>query len=219
MTTDTFAKQTALSLEIDGRRITVGGMAKGSGMIAPNMATMLAVITTDAPLTSEACDAALRHAVAFTFNRVTVDMDTSTNDMCVLLASGAAGGDDIEPWRSRVRSRQGGDPRRRRRARADDRARRRGRHQARHRHGRQVPRQPQTPRRPRSRSRTHRSSRPRCSATTRTGDGSPARSAVRSRARPGHVRHRLRGHPRVPRRCGAWGSTRMKRSRRSSSPR
>ena len=52
MTTDTFAKQTAVSLEVDGRRITVGGMAKGSGMIAPNMATMLAVITTDAPLTS-----------------------------------------------------------------------------------------------------------------------------------------------------------------------
>jgi glutamate N-acetyltransferase / amino-acid N-acetyltransferase len=95
MTTDTFAKQTALSLEIEGRRVTVGGMAKGSGMIAPNMATMLAVITTDAPLTSGACDAVLRHAVAFTFNRVTVDMDTSTNDMCVLLASGAAGGEEI----------------------------------------------------------------------------------------------------------------------------
>lgn len=95
MTTDTFAKQMALSLEVDGRRITVGGMAKGSGMIAPNMATMLAVITTDAPLTSEACDAALRHAVVSTFNRVTVDMDTSTNDMCALLASGAAGGDEI----------------------------------------------------------------------------------------------------------------------------
>jgi glutamate N-acetyltransferase / amino-acid N-acetyltransferase len=95
MTTDTFAKQTALSLEVEGRRITVGGMAKGSGMIAPNMATMLAVITTDAPLTSAACDTALRHAVAFTFNRVTVDMDTSTNDMCVLLASGAAGGSEI----------------------------------------------------------------------------------------------------------------------------
>lgn len=97
MTTDTFAKQTAVSLEVDGRRITVGGMAKGSGMIAPNMATMLSVITTDAPLTTEACDTALRYAVATTFNRVTVDMDTSTNDMCVLLASGAAGGDEIAP--------------------------------------------------------------------------------------------------------------------------
>ena len=97
MTTDTFAKQTAVSFEVDGRRFTVGGMAKGSGMIAPNMATMLSVITTDAPLTSAACDAALRSAVATTFNRVTVDMDTSTNDMCVLMASGAAGGPGIEP--------------------------------------------------------------------------------------------------------------------------
>ncbi len=96
MTTDTFAKQTALSLDIGGRRVTVGGMAKGSGMIAPNMATMLSVITTDAPLTPVACEAALKHAVALTFNRVTVDMDTSTNDMCVLLASGKAGGGEIE---------------------------------------------------------------------------------------------------------------------------
>jgi glutamate N-acetyltransferase/amino-acid N-acetyltransferase len=95
MTTDTFAKQTAVVCEVAGRRYTVGGMAKGSGMIAPNMATMLSVITTDAPLTSAACDAALRSAVATTFNRVTVDMDTSTNDMCVLMASGAAGGESI----------------------------------------------------------------------------------------------------------------------------
>jgi glutamate N-acetyltransferase/amino-acid N-acetyltransferase len=72
-------------------------MAKGSGMIAPNMATMLAVITTDAPLTSAACHAALRSAVATTFNRVTVDTDTSTNDMAVLMASGAAEGSPIEP--------------------------------------------------------------------------------------------------------------------------
>lgn len=97
MTTDTFAKQTAVTLDLEGLRVTVGGMAKGSGMIAPNMATMLSVITTDAPLSSAACDAALRQAVATTFNRVTVDMDTSTNDMCVLLASGAAGGAEIAP--------------------------------------------------------------------------------------------------------------------------
>ena len=97
MTTDTFAKQTAVTLDLDGRRISVGGMAKGSGMIAPNMATMLSVITTDAPLSSAACDRALRQAVATTFNRVTVDMDMSTNDMCVLLASGAAGGSEIGP--------------------------------------------------------------------------------------------------------------------------
>ena len=97
MTTDTFAKQTAVTFEWDGRRYLVGGMAKGSGMIAPNMATMLSVLTTDAPLSGAACDAALRQAVAVTFNRVTVDMDTSTNDMCVLMASGAAGGGAIAP--------------------------------------------------------------------------------------------------------------------------
>ena len=96
MTTDTFPKETAVSLEIAGRRVTVGGMAKGSGMIAPSMATLIAVLTTDAPLTSEGCDAALRLAVAQSFNRVTVDSDTSTNDMAVLLASGASGGETID---------------------------------------------------------------------------------------------------------------------------
>ncbi len=95
MTTDTFPKETAVSLDIAGRRVTVGGMAKGSGMIAPNMATMIAVLTTDAPLTGDACDAALRLAVSQSFNRVTVDSDTSTNDTAVLLASGAAGGEPI----------------------------------------------------------------------------------------------------------------------------
>jgi len=97
MTTDTFPKESAVTLEVGGRRVTVGGMAKGSGMIAPNMATMIAVLTTDAALTSEACDAALRLAVSQSFNRVTVDSDTSTNDTAVLLASGAAGGDPITP--------------------------------------------------------------------------------------------------------------------------
>jgi glutamate N-acetyltransferase/amino-acid N-acetyltransferase len=96
MTTDTFAKQSGVVVDVDGRRYTVGGMAKGSGMIAPDMATMLGVVTTDAPLTSRACDAALRSATADTFNRVTVDSDTSTNDTVVLLASGAAGGAPIE---------------------------------------------------------------------------------------------------------------------------
>ncbi len=96
MTTDTVAKEAAFEVVVGGRTYTVGGMAKGSGMIAPNMATMLAVITTDAPLTSSACDAALRFAVGTTFNRVTVDTDTSTNDMAVLLATGAAGGPPIE---------------------------------------------------------------------------------------------------------------------------
>jgi glutamate N-acetyltransferase/amino-acid N-acetyltransferase len=97
MTTDTFRKQAAVSVTSGGRTYTVGGMAKGSGMIKPNMATMLAYLTTDAPLTTEACDTALRAAVGRTFNRITIDSDTSTNDMCVLLASGEAGGDAIGP--------------------------------------------------------------------------------------------------------------------------
>lgn len=93
MTTDTFAKQLAISVEVDDRTFTVGGMAKGSGMIQPNMATMLAFITTDAPLTSESCEEILRGAVRRSFNRITVDSDTSTNDACILMASGAEGGD------------------------------------------------------------------------------------------------------------------------------
>ena len=95
MTTDTFPKQAAISFDLDGVTITVGGMAKGSGMIAPNMATMLGVITTDAALDAAACDAILRCAADRTFNRVTVDSDTSTNDTLVLMASGAAGGPTI----------------------------------------------------------------------------------------------------------------------------
>lgn len=95
MTTDTFAKQCAVSLEVDGRTVTVGGMAKGSGMIAPNMATMLAVVTTDAPLSAGACTDMLNTACATTFNRVTVDSDTSTNDTLILMASGSAGGQPI----------------------------------------------------------------------------------------------------------------------------
>ncbi|MDZ4169911.1 MAG: bifunctional glutamate N-acetyltransferase/amino-acid acetyltransferase ArgJ [Coriobacteriia bacterium] len=97
MTTDTFAKQAAVAFTYDGARYTVAGMAKGSGMIRPDMATMLGVLTTDAPLTSSACDAALRAATTTTFNRVTVDGDTSTNDTVVLLANGAAGGEPIGP--------------------------------------------------------------------------------------------------------------------------
>lgn len=97
MTTDTFPKQVAVRIEVDARVYTVGGIAKGSGMIKPDMATLLAFITTDAPLDPPACDAALRQAVETTFNRVTVDSDTSTNDMCVLMASGAAGGAPISP--------------------------------------------------------------------------------------------------------------------------
>lgn len=92
MTTDTFPKQLALSVEADGRTFTVGGMAKGSGMIRPDMATMLAFITTDAPLEPADAGLLLRSAVACSFNRITVDSDTSTNDTCILIASGAEGG-------------------------------------------------------------------------------------------------------------------------------
>ena len=97
MTTDTFPKQVAVAVDVEGVRYTVGGMAKGSGMIMPNMATMLGFVTTDAPLTSDACEAALRGSVDATFNRITVDSDTSTNDMVLLMASGAAGGAAIDP--------------------------------------------------------------------------------------------------------------------------
>ena len=95
MTTDTHPKQCAVSfsgncLGIPNATFTVGGMAKGSGMIMPNMATMISVITTDAPVQADALHKALKHAVGVSFNKVTVDSDTSTNDTCFLLASGKA---------------------------------------------------------------------------------------------------------------------------------
>ncbi len=92
MTTDTFAKEAACTVHAGDIRYTVGGIAKGSGMIMPDMATMLAFLTTDAPLDAEACQAALASAADATFNRITVDGDTSTNDTCALMASGAAPG-------------------------------------------------------------------------------------------------------------------------------
>ena len=98
MTTDTHPKEYALTyesqvLEYVGCTFTVGGMCKGSGMIMPNMATMIAVLTTDAPVTPAALKTALSACVNKTFNKVTVDSDTSTNDTCILMASGAAGAD------------------------------------------------------------------------------------------------------------------------------
>lgn len=104
MTTDTFPKESGVSFDLDDRRIVVGGMAKGAGMIMPDMATMLAFVTTDARLSSAACDAVLREAVDATFHRITVDSDTSTNDMVMLMASGAAGGPPIEVGGSGYRS-------------------------------------------------------------------------------------------------------------------
>ena len=90
MTTDTVKKELALETTIGGRTVRMGGIAKGSGMIHPNMGTMLCFITTDCAITHEMLEDALREVVARTFNRVTVDGDTSTNDMVVVLANGAA---------------------------------------------------------------------------------------------------------------------------------
>ena len=98
MTTDTVKKETAVSLTIGGRPVTIGAIAKGSGMIHPNMGTMLCFITTDCAITHELLQDALHEIVPRTFNRVTVDGDTSTNDMCVVLANGMAGNPQIE-WR------------------------------------------------------------------------------------------------------------------------
>jgi glutamate N-acetyltransferase/amino-acid N-acetyltransferase len=91
MTTDTRPKTAALRLPLGGRTVTVAGMAKGAGMIHPNLATMLCLITTDAAVTPPALDAALRRAVEQSFHRITVDGDTSTNDTVLLLANGLAG--------------------------------------------------------------------------------------------------------------------------------
>ena len=92
MTTDLTRKQYAVSLRLHGKTYTVGGMAKGSGMIHPNMATLLGVLTTDAPLSAAQAQRLLAAAVNDTFNAISVDGDTSTNDCLFLLANGVAGG-------------------------------------------------------------------------------------------------------------------------------
>lgn len=91
MTTDTKLKQIAVSFEIDGVECKIGGIAKGSGMIHPNMATMLVFITTDCAITSQMLQKALSTDIQNTFNMVSVDGDTSTNDMVNILANGMAG--------------------------------------------------------------------------------------------------------------------------------
>jgi glutamate N-acetyltransferase / amino-acid N-acetyltransferase len=95
LTTDTRAKEAAVRVEVGGKTITVGGTAKGSGMIHPNMGTMLAFLTTDAAVEKECLQEALSAATERTFNRVTVDGDTSPSDMAVLLANGAAGNEPL----------------------------------------------------------------------------------------------------------------------------
>jgi len=91
MTTDTRPKQASSSCEIDGKKVSVTGISKGSGMIRPDMATMLAYVATDAAIETSLLNQCLQNAVEKSFNRITVDGDTSTNDSCVLIATGKSG--------------------------------------------------------------------------------------------------------------------------------
>lgn len=95
MTTDTVEKEAAVQVEIGGKTVTVGGMCKGSGMIHPNMCTMLGFVTTDVNISKELLLEALRQDVQDTYNMVSVDGDTSTNDTVLLLANGMAGNPEI----------------------------------------------------------------------------------------------------------------------------
>jgi glutamate N-acetyltransferase/amino-acid N-acetyltransferase len=96
MTTDTKPKEVAVRLTLADRTISIGGMAKGSGMIEPRMATMLAFISTDAPVPPDELQKALARIVNATFNRISVDGDQSCNDTVLLFANGAAGGDVLD---------------------------------------------------------------------------------------------------------------------------
>lgn len=95
MTTDTKVKTASVEFELEGTACRIGGICKGSGMIHPNMGTMLSFITTDCAISPEMIQKALKADVKKTFNRVTVDGDTSTNDMCTVLANGMAGNETI----------------------------------------------------------------------------------------------------------------------------
>lgn len=96
MTTDLISKEMAVEIELQGKPVRIGAIAKGSGMIHPNMATMLAFFTTDAAIDSKCLDKAFRAAVNHSFNMVSVDRDTSTNDMALILANGLAGNPYID---------------------------------------------------------------------------------------------------------------------------
>lgn len=95
LTTDLVQKMVCVEIELDGKPVYVAGAAKGSGMIHPNMATMLGFVTTDAAIGSEALQQVLRQSTDLTFNMITVDGDTSTNDMLVAMASGLAGNREL----------------------------------------------------------------------------------------------------------------------------
>lgn len=96
LTTDTFAKEGFIEFSVNGYEINMAGIAKGSGMIHPNMATMLGFVVTDVAITPELLDRAVRASVNKTFNMITVDGDTSTNDMVAVLANGLAGNEPLE---------------------------------------------------------------------------------------------------------------------------
>ena len=95
MTTDTVPKEAAVTVCLGGKTVTIGGMCKGSGMIHPNMCTMLAFLTTDASVSGEMLQEALSDVVRETFNMISVDGDTSTNDTVLLLANGQAGNKEV----------------------------------------------------------------------------------------------------------------------------
>lgn len=97
MTTDTHPKHLAITVDLPTGPVTIGGMAKGAGMIHPNMATMLAVLTTDAAVAPDVLDGLLRTAVNRSFNRISIDGDTSTNDTILLLANGMSGSAVADP--------------------------------------------------------------------------------------------------------------------------
>ncbi|WP_078391772.1 bifunctional ornithine acetyltransferase/N-acetylglutamate synthase [Shouchella patagoniensis] len=97
LTTDTYTKEVCVELTINNKVVRIGGVAKGSGMIHPNMATMLGFITTDAVIEPDQLQGALSKVTDETFNRITVDGDTSTNDMVLVMASGLAGNDTLNP--------------------------------------------------------------------------------------------------------------------------
>lgn len=96
MTTDTKSKQAAVEIEIGGKKVTLGGMSKGSGMIHPNMCTMLAFVTTDAVISKELLTKAVKEDVIDTFNMISVDGDTSTNDTLLVMANGMAENPEIQ---------------------------------------------------------------------------------------------------------------------------
>ena len=102
MTTDTRRKEYATRFKIDGRKVTIGGMAKGAGMIHPNMATMLAVVTTDAHIDKATLKSCVAEAVENSFNRISIDGDTSTNDTVIVLANGLSGTNLLKSYHAQL---------------------------------------------------------------------------------------------------------------------